>query len=39
MDAMSSVEEYDADLMSMDMLEDICEGSKSHTRINRREAL
>ena len=38
MGAMSSGDEYDAETMSTDMLEDICDVSKSHPRINRREA-
>ena len=37
MDAISSGDEYDAEAISMDMLEDICEGIKSHPIINRRE--
>ena len=39
MDAMSSGDESDAETMSMDMLEDICDGSQYHPRINRRYAL
>ena len=38
MDAMSSGYESDAEPMSMDMLEDIRDGSQSHPSINRREA-
>ena len=38
MNAMSSGNEYDAGPIFTDMLEDICDGSKSHPRINRREA-
>ena len=39
MDTMSSGDESDAEPMSTDMLEDICNGSQSHLIINRREAL
>ena len=35
---MSSVDEYDAEPMSTDMLEDIHDGSQSHPSINMREA-
>ena len=38
MDEMSSGDEYDAETMSTDMLEDICDISQSHPSINRREA-
>ena len=38
MDAISSGNEYDAEPMSTDMLEDIPDGSQSHPRINGREA-
>ena len=31
---MSSGDEYDSESMSTDMLEDICDGSQSHPRIN-----
>ena len=34
---MSSGDESDAESMSTDMLEDICDGSQSHPLINRRE--
>ena len=39
MDEKSSCDDTDAELMSMDMLEDICDGSQSHLSINSREAL
>ena len=35
---MSSVHESNAEPMSMNMLEDISDGSQSHPSINRREA-
>ena len=35
---MSSGDESDAETMSTDMLEDICDGSQSYMIINRREA-
>ena len=38
MDGMSSGDEYDNEPMATDMLEDICDGSQYHTRINRGEA-
>ena len=38
MDVMSSGDESDAEPMSMDMLEDIIDGSKSHTSKNSRKA-
>ena len=38
MDAMSSGNEYDAEPMSTEMLEDICGSGQSHTIIHRREA-
>ena len=38
MDEMSSGDESDAEPMSMDMLEDICDISQSHRSINRIEA-
>ena len=38
MDVMSSVDESDDEPMSKKMLEDICDGSKSHTIVNMREA-
>ena len=31
-------DESDHDLISMEMLEDICDGSQTHSNINRREA-
>ena len=34
----SSVDEYDSEPMSTDMLEDFSDGSKSHPSINRRDA-
>ena len=37
MDAMLSSDESDAEPMFAKMLEDICDGSKSHLSINRRE--
>ena len=39
MDTMSSGDGYDDEPISMDMLEDICDGSQYHRIINRREAL
>ena len=38
MDAMSSGNESDAEPMSKDVLEDICDGSQSYPSINTREA-
>ena len=38
-DAMDSGDELDHDLISTEMLEDICDGSQSHPNINQREAL
>ena len=38
MDAMSSGDESDHDLISTEMLEDICDRSQTHTNIHRREA-
>ena len=38
MDVMDSGNDYDDEPMSTDMLEDICDGSKSHPRVNRIEA-
>ena len=38
MDTMSSYDESDAETMSTDMLEYICDGSQSHPIVNRREA-
>ena len=37
MDAMSSGNEYDAETMSTNMLEDIRDVSQSHPRVNRSE--
>ena len=37
MDKNSSVNEYDAEIMHTDMLEDICDGSQSFPIINRRD--
>ena len=38
MDGISLDDEYDAEPMLTDMLEDICYGSQSHLSMNRREA-
>ena len=38
MDAINSGDESDHDIISTEMLEDICEGSQTHTNVNRREA-
>ena len=38
MNAMSSSDEFDAEPMYTDMLEEISDGSKSNSRINRRES-
>ena len=38
MDAMDSGDESDGEYMSTEMLEEIFDGSKSHPRVNRREA-
>ena len=38
MDAINSGDESDHDVISTDMLEDICDGSQTHLNINRREA-
>ena len=38
MDAMDSGDESYHDLISTEMLEDIHDGSQSHTRVNQREA-
>ena len=38
MDAMSLDDDYDAETMCMEMLEDICDSSQSHPNVNRREA-
>ena len=37
MDTMDSGDEYEYEYMSMDMLEDIRDGSQSHSSINSRE--
>ena len=37
-DAIDSGDESDHDIMSMEMLENICDGSQSHPRVNQREA-
>ena len=38
MDAINSGDESDHDLISTEMLEDICDGSQTHPNVNRREA-
>ena len=38
MDAMDSGDESDHDLISTEMLEDICDGSQTHPNVNIREA-
>ena len=38
MDMMSSGDESDAEPMSTDTLEDICDGNQSHPSVNRRDA-
>ena len=38
MDAINSGDESDDDLISTEMLEDICDGSQTHTNVNKREA-
>ena len=38
MDAINSGDELDHDLISMEMLEDIRDGSQTHPNVNRREA-
>ena len=38
MDAMNSGGESDHDLISTEMLEDICDGSQTHPDVNRRES-
>ena len=38
MDAINSGDESDHDLISTEMLEDICNGSQTHPNVNRREA-
>ena len=39
MDAINSGDESDHDLISTEMLEDICNGSKTHLNVNRRSTL
>ena len=38
MDAINSGDELDHDLVSTEMLEDICDGSQTHMNVHRREA-
>ena len=38
MHAMNSGDESDHDLISTEMLEDICDGGQTHPNFNRREA-
>ena len=38
MDAINSGDESDHDLISTEMLEDICDGSQTHLNVNIREA-
>ena len=38
MDAINSSDEPDHDLISTEMLEDVCDRSQTHTNVNRREA-
>ena len=38
MDNINSGDESDHDLISTDMLEDVCDGSQTHPNVNRREA-
>ena len=38
MDAMTSGDESDHDLISTEMLGEICDGSQTHPNVNRREA-
>ena len=38
MDAMDSDGESDHDIISTDMLENICDGSQSHTKVNQIES-
>ena len=38
MENINSVDESDHDLISTEMLEDICDGSQTHENVNRREA-
>ena len=39
MDAINSSDESDHDIISTEMLEDICDGSQTHPNVNIREAL
>ena len=38
MDAMNSGDESDHDLISTEMLEEICDGNQSHPKVNKRES-
>ena len=38
MDAINSSDESDHDLISTEMLEDICGGSQTHSNVNRKKA-
>ena len=38
MDAINSGDESDHDIISTEMLEDICDGIQTHLNVNRREA-
>ena len=38
MDVMDSVNESDDEIMPTEMSEDICDGGKCHSSVNRREA-
>ena len=38
MDTIKDGDESDHDLISTEMLEDICDGSQTHLNVNRREA-
>ena len=38
MEDINSGDESDRDIVSTEMLEDICGGSQTHTNVNRREA-
>ena len=38
MNAMNYGDESDRDLISTEMLEDICDGSQTHTNVNKRES-
>ena len=38
MDTINSGDDSDHDLISTEMLEDICDGSKTHPNVNKREA-